>query len=173
MATDTIAYVAVSLDGYIAGDGGTVDFLESYGSEEFDFHGFMSGISGLVMGAKTYEQIVGWGWPYGELPGLVLTNRELPIAEGASIEFGSGNTGDEIMSYAARTSGRVWVVGGGRVIVDGMNAGAIDLLEIYVMPVTLGSGVALFPDVFTGTLTLDESRAFSNGVVMLRYNVSL
>ncbi len=173
MATDTIAYVAVSLDGYIAGDGGTVDFLESYGSDEYDFHGFMAQIGGLVMGAATYEQIVGWGWPYGEVPGLVLTNRDLPIAEGAEIEFASGDTGDEIRAYAEKTSDRVWVVGGGRVIVDGMNAGAIDVLEMYVMPVALGAGVPLFPDVFSGTLTLEESKAFSNGVVMLRYDISI
>ncbi len=118
MATDTIAYVAVSLDGYIAGDDGAVDFLETYGSDEYDFHGFMAQIGGLVMGAATYEQIVGWGWPYGEVPGLVLTSRDLPIAEGAEIEFASGDTGDEIRAYAEKISGRVWVVGGGRVIVD-------------------------------------------------------
>jgi dihydrofolate reductase len=133
----------------------------------------MAQIGGLVMGATTYEQIVGWGWPYGEVPGLVLTSRDLPIAEGAEIEFASGDTGDEIRAYAEKTSGRVWVVGGGRVIVDGMNAGAIDVLEIYVMPVALGAGVPLFPDVFSGTLTLDESTAFTNGVVMLRYDISI
>ena len=173
MATDTIAYVAASLDGYIAGGGGTVDFLESYGSEEYDFHGFMAEVSSVVMGAKTYEQVVGWGWPYGDIPGLVLTNRELPIAEGAAIEFGSGETADEIRAYAAKTSGRLWVVGGGRVIVDGMNAGVIDVLEIYVMPLALGTGVPLFPDAFTGSLTLDESKAFTNGVVMLRYRIAV
>jgi dihydrofolate reductase len=172
MTSDTIAYVAVSLDGYIAGKDGSVGFLDSYGSDEYDFHGFMEGIGGLVMGAATYEQIVGWGWPYGDLPGLVLTSRDLPIAEGAHIEFASGDTGEAIRAYAEKTSARVWVVGGGRVIVDGMNAGAIDVLEVYVMPVTLGAGVPLYPDAFNGTLTLDESKAFTNGVVMLRYRVT-
>lgn len=172
MATDTIAYVAISLDGYIAGEGGSVDFLESFGSEEYDFQGFMAQVGGLVMGSTTYEQIVGWGWPYGDTPGLVLTSRELPTADGAYVEFGSGETGDEISAYAARTESRVWVVGGGRVIIDGMNAGAIDILEMYVMPVALGTGVPLFPEAFSGTLTLTESKPFTNGVVMLRYDVS-
>lgn len=173
MATDTIAYVAVSLDGYIAGDGGTVDFLEAYGSEEYDFHGFMAQVGGLVMGATTYEQIIGWGWPYGNLPGLVLTNRDLDVPEGVDIEFTSGDVGEAIRSYADRTDGRLWIVGGGRVIVDAMNEGVVDVLEIYVMPVALGSGVPLFPSALTAALTLSDASAFSNGAAMLRYDVSV
>jgi dihydrofolate reductase len=133
----------------------------------------MAQVGGLVMGATTYEQIVGWGWPYGDIPGLVLTSRELPVSDGADVEFSSGDTGVEIRKYAAKTEGRVWVVGGGKVIIDGMNAGAIDVLEMYVMPVALGGGVPLFPEAFSGSLTLTESKAFTNGVVMLRYDVSV
>ena len=172
MATDTIAYVAASLDGYIAGDGKTVDFLEDFSSEEYDFDGFMAQIGGLVMGATTYEQVLGWGWPYGDLPALVLTNRELPVPDGVDIEFSSGDTAWAIRAYADNIEGRLWIVGGGRVIIDAMNSGAVDVLEIYVMPVALGSGIPLFPGAFEGALTLTESTAFSNGVVMLRYDVS-
>lgn len=172
MATDIIAYVAASVDGYIAEDGGTVGFLEDYGSEEYDFHGFMDQVGGLAMGAATYEQVIDWGWPYGDLPALVLTNRDLPIPDGVDVEFASGHTGVALANYAGRIENRLWVVGGGRVIVDGMNAGSIDVLEIYVMPVVLGNGVPLFPDAFTGTLALSESKAFTNGVVMNRYDVS-
>ena len=172
MATDTIAYVAASLDGYIAGDGETVDFLEAFGSEEYDFDGFMAQIGGLVMGSTTYEQVLGWGWPYGDLPALVLTSRDLPVPDDVDVEFSSGETGGAIREYAANIEGRLWVVGGGHVIIDAMNSGAVDVLEIYVMPVALGSGIPLFPKAFDGTLTLSESTAFSNGVVMLRYEVS-
>lgn len=172
MADDTIAYVAASVDGYIAGDGETVDFLEEFGSEEYDFHDFMAQIGGLAMGATTYEQVVGWGWPYGEMPALVLTNRDLPVPDGVNIEFASGDTGAAIRACADNIDGRLWIVGGGQVIIDAMNSGAVDVLEIYVMPVALGSGIPLFPKAFAGTLSLSESTAFSNGVVMLRYNVS-
>lgn len=171
MASEVIAYVAVSLDGYIAGDGGTVTFLEEFGSEEYDFHGFMDSIGALVMGSATYEQILGWGWPYGELPSLVLTSREIDTAEGATIAFSREQTGDAIRSYAGITDKRLWVVGGGRVILDGMRQGAIDLLELYVMPVALGSGVPLFPEAFDGALSLTESTAFSNGVLRLKYSI--
>ena len=172
MASEVVAYMAVSLDGYIAGDGGSVTFLEEFGSEEYDFHGFMDSIGALVMGSATYEQVLGWGWPYGELPSLVLTSRDLDIAEGATITFSGESTGDAIRSYSDITDKRLWVVGGGRVIIDGMHQGAIDLLELYVMPVALGSGVPIFPETFEGTLSLIESTAFSNGVVRLRYSTA-
>jgi dihydrofolate reductase len=61
------------------------------------------------------------------------------------------------------------VVGGGEVILDGLRDGAIDTLEMYVMPVVLGSGVPLFPGVYDGPLTLQESEAYGNGVVKLVY----
>ena len=173
MATEVIAYVAVSLDGYIAAADGSVGFLDDYGSEEFDFHGFFATIDAVVMGSTTYEQVLGWGWPYGDTPGLVLTSRDLPVAEGANVSFSSAPTGDAIRAYADGIDQRVWIVGGGRVIVDGMNDGAIDVLELYVMPDALGSGIPLFPDAFEGTLTLSESRPFDNGVVKLVYDVSV
>jgi len=73
MASEVIAYVAVSLDGYIAGKGGTVDFLTEFGSDEYEYDEFVESVGAVVMGSTTYEQILGWGWPYGSTPGLVLT----------------------------------------------------------------------------------------------------
>ncbi len=169
MASEVIAYVAVSLDGYIAQDGGTVDFLERFGSDDYDFQGFLGSVGGLVLGSTTYEQILGWGWPYDNTPGLVLTSRELEIAEGADITFSSEPTGEAIRAYADRTDKRLWVVGGGKVITKGLQQGAIDTLEIYVIPVALGSGVPLFSEPHEGQLTLIDSFAFSNGVVKLVY----
>jgi len=170
MASEVIAYVAVSLDGYIAGDSGTVDFLERFGTDEYGFHGFMDSVGALVLGAATYEQILGWGWPYGDKPGLVLTSRNLEVAEGANITFSSARTGAAIRNYAHSVEGRVWVVGGGKVILDGLREGGIDTLELYVMPVALGSGVPLFPGAYDGPLMLTDSQAFSNGVVKLVYS---
>ena len=172
MASDVVAYVAVSLDGYLAGEDGRVDFLERYPLEEFNFHGFFDGVGALVMGSTTYEQVLGWGWPYGNKPALVLTSRDLDVAEGATITFSSEPTGDAIRSYAATTSERLWVVGGGKVITDGLAAGAIDTLDLYVMPEILGGGIPLFTKAHEGALDLVESNSFANGVVRLVYRAS-
>ena len=44
MATGTIAYVAVSLDGYIAAEDGSVGFLDAYGDADFGFKEFFDSI---------------------------------------------------------------------------------------------------------------------------------
>jgi len=168
-----IAYVAVSLDGFIAEADGGVDFLEGFDSDEYGYDDFLSGIDALIMGATTYEQVLGFGWPYGELPSLVLTNRDLESPEGAHVSFARVPTGEAIRAYAAGFTQGVWVVGGGEVIVAGLDDGAIDTLELYVMPVVLGAGVPLFPRKYRGALTLEATQSFSNGVVMLRYSAQL
>jgi dihydrofolate reductase len=172
MSTEVIAYVAVSLDGYLAGDDGAVDFLEQFGSDEYGFHEFYDGIDAVVMGSATYEQILGFGWPYGNTPGLVLTTRRLSTPEGPEIDFSDEPTGIAIRRYAGLHDGRVWVVGGGKVITEGLLQGAIDVLEMYVMPIVLGSGVPLFSSPYTSRLDLTDTAAFSNGVVKLVYCTS-
>ena len=172
MASEVVAYVAVSLDGYIAAEGGSVDFLHEYASEEYNFHGFFDTLGALVMGSTTYEQVLERGWPYGDIPCLVLTSRELEVVEEAEITFSSAKTADAIKDFAAITYKRIWVVGGGSVITSGIKQGAIDTLELYVMPVALGSGVSLFTESYDEPLNLVDSAAFSNGVVRLVYSTS-
>ncbi len=171
MTDETIAYVAVSLDGYLAADDGTVSFLDDFGSDEFDFAGFFGTVGALAMGSATYEQVLGFGWPYGDRPCLVLTTRKLPVPDGADVVFSREPTGAALASFARRHEGRLWVVGGGQVITAGMDAGAIDTLEIYVMPVGLGSGVPMLTSRTTRALTLVDSTTFGNGVVRLVYRV--
>ena len=144
MASQVIAYVAMSIDGYIAGDEGSVGFLDQFGSDEYGFHEFFDSIDAVVMGSATYEQILGFGWPYGDTPGLVLTTRSLDTPVGPAISFSAEPTGAAIRAYADSFDRRVWVVGGGEVITEGLIQGSIDVLEAYVMPVALGSGVPLF-----------------------------
>ena len=167
MTDDIIAYVATSLDGYLAAPDGTVSFLDDFGSDEYDFDGFFDSIDCLAMGSTTYEQVLGFGWPYGDRPCLVLTTRDLAIPYGADVTFDEGPTGRALRSFAARHHGRLWVVGGGKVITAGITAGAIDTLELFVMPVALGSGTPL-PG---RSLEWRETTPFDNGVVRLVYAV--
>jgi dihydrofolate reductase len=169
MASEVIAYVAVSLDGYIAREDGTSDFLATFGSEEFGFHEFFATIGGVVLGGTTYRRISGRPWPYGAIPGLVLTSRDPEPSGEAELAFSDAPTGDAIRRFAEGVEQRVWVVGGGRVVTDGINQGAIDVLEIHLMPVALGSGVPLFPGPVDVPLDLVASKAYSNSVVRLVY----
>ena len=43
-----------------------------------------------VLGSRTYEHALELGWPYGDTPTVVITNRELPSTR-ESVEFSSGD----------------------------------------------------------------------------------
>lgn len=171
MASNIVAYLAISLDGYIADDDGVVTFLHDFGTEEYKFHDFIAGIGAAVMGATTYEQVLGFGWPYGNMPVLVLTHRDFDTPDGANVTFTSESTGTAIATFAEDMDKRVWIIGGGKVVTAALRAGIVDTLELYTMPVALGSGVPLFDGPYEGSLRLIESHAYSNGVVRLEYEV--
>lgn len=61
--SDVVASLAVTLDGYVCRLDGSVDYLDAYPLEDFDFDAWSSRVGALVMGRTSYEQAVGWGWP--------------------------------------------------------------------------------------------------------------
>ena len=63
------AYIAMSLDGFIARANGDIDFLTVGGSEEneddYGYKDFIDSVDALVMGRKTFEKVLTFGkWPY-------------------------------------------------------------------------------------------------------------
>lgn len=168
--TDVVAMVAVTLDGYVARRDGSVDYLVKYPIADFDFDGFVESIGALIMGSTTYKQTIGWGWEWGDLPTMVLTTRgPLDVPDGANVQFTAAPTADAIRSFSAATQKRLWVFGGGRVITDGLIGGAVDTLDITIMPEAIGSGLPLFAEAYDGPMQLEESTGYSNGAVRLIY----
>jgi hypothetical protein len=68
---EIVYYVAASLDGYIATTEGKVDWLSAFeGTEEdYGYAEFYSTVDALLLGSRTYEQILAFGeWPYSGKP---------------------------------------------------------------------------------------------------------
>lgn len=79
-----ILYIAQSLDGYIARENGMVDWLSGEGKEEnedFGYEEFLSGIDTVIMGRRTYEQIINDlspdKWPYEGKKSYVFTKNRI------------------------------------------------------------------------------------------------
>ncbi len=172
-ASDVVALLAITLDGYIARADGSVDFLDAHPVEEFDFDEFADTVGGLVMGRHTYEQTVGFGWTWGARPTTVLTTRQnLEVPAGADIWFSSEPTADAIRALAAECDQRVWVFGGGRVVTDGILGGAVDTLDLTIVPEVLGAGLPLFTAPVPGPFRLVESIRYSGGANRLVYDLT-
>ncbi len=163
-------FIATSLDGFIARQDGTFDFLsivESPG-EDYGFAEFFGSVDVLVVGRHTYETALAFPeWPYAGKRCIVLTHRETPSVHGE--HFFAGAAAALVEQLALGGAQRLYV-DGGAVIRDFLVADLIDDLTLSIVPVLLGSGIALFgAEVPEQRLTLETSRSYPSGLVQLRY----
>lgn len=192
MAT-TVYYCACSLDGYIAGDDDSLDWLTGYQgsfegegaeadpmSEGGPYEEFYGDVRALVMGSATYEWILdhldlagGGGWPYRDKPCWVLSSRELSLPEGDGVDVRvvDASVGELYGEMAAAAGeGVLWIVGGGGVASQFADEGRLDEVHLTVVPVVLGTGKSLFERPLPGgPMRLTGTRTFKNGMVELRY----
>lgn len=166
-------YVATSLDGFIADRDGSVDWLAPYDARFYGYEKFLGEIGALVMGRRTFELIRATGeeWPYRGKPVFVLSSQALgrlplnvaPVARGM---------GESLHQARKATSRDIWVVGGAVTMQSALDDGYVDVMEIFLVPVLLGSGLNLLNDLIRRPqLVFDGSETFPDGVVKLRYRV--
>lgn len=164
------AHLAASVDGFIADRNGSVDWLAPFRSISDGAEAFLAGIGTLVMGRATYEaNRAGGGWPYGGRRCLVVTSRSIDAAPDG-VETWLGDLAMLADDLREAPGGDVWVVGGGKAIRAFLDLGAIDYLDLFVVPLLLGDGRALFVPSEIGTrLTLLTSKVYPDGVARLGY----
>jgi dihydrofolate reductase len=182
--TTTQYYTATSIDGFIADQNNSLDWLFESGEGNAAFGDFFLQIGAFVMGATTYEWIWAheklddhpekWAEWYGTTPAWVFTHRELPRLPGANVTFVSGDVRPVHEAMMAAAAGRnIWVVGGGELAGCFADHGLLDELIVTVVPVVLGAGKPLFDRRLPGgPMQLTGTRPFDSGMVEVRYTLS-
>jgi dihydrofolate reductase len=124
----------------------------------------------LVMGRKTYETAVGFDpWPYAGKRCVVLTH-EAPASRHGE-EFYAGDLVALVERFGTQSAKRVYI-DGGEVIAQFLAAGLVDDVTVSVIPVMLGAGRPLAPNIGNDVrLRLTEPRAFESGLVQVSYRV--
>lgn len=177
-------YAATSLDGFIATTDHSLDWLMQFGSlDGTSYDSFIRDVGALAMGASTYEWLLrelakpgptgqAQPWPYTQ-PAWVFTSRALPVVAGADVRFVRGDVAPVHQDMLAAANGRnVWIVGGGELAGNFLDAGLLDELIVQVMPVTLGSGLPLLPRrIVQPALKLTSAVPYKNTFVEMRYDV--
>ncbi len=176
-------YTATSLDGFIATEDDSLDWLFPLGDvNDTSYPDFIAGVGALAMGSATYEWMLrhaqtvaaeaGSPWPYTQ-PVWVFTHRTLPAVPGADLHFVRGDVRPVHSAMRAAAGSRnIWVVGGGDLAGQFHDAGLLDELIVQVGSVTLGRGKPLFPRRLTRPpLTLVSVRQVGTGFAELRYRV--
>ncbi len=157
--TKTQYYTGTSIDGFIADQDNSLDWLfeADRGSEGADHFGeFFTAVGAMCMGATTYEWVLEhdqlmehpekWRDYYGGTRCWIFTHRDLPEIPGANLSFVSGDVEPVHTEMVAAAAGRnVWVVGGGELAGMFADRGRLDEIILSVAPVFLGSGAPLLP----------------------------
>lgn len=174
--------MTVSLDGYIAGPDGAIDW--SVPDEElFRFHHqHVQEIGVHLCGRRLYETMVYWETAEesplaAEQVEFAQTWKALPkVVFSTTLESVVGNTtlartgvGEEV-SRLKEQPGKDIAVGGAGLARACMELELIDEWRLFVSPTLLGGGTPYFPPLETGiNLELIETRTFGSRVVYLRY----
>lgn len=177
-------YTATSLDGFIATEDDSLDWLFPLGDiNETSYPAFIADVGALAMGSATYEWMLrhaqtvaaetGSAWPYKQ-PTWVFTSRTLPAVPGADLHFARGDVEPvHAVMRAAAGSKNIWIVGGGDLAGQFHDAGLLDEVIVQVGSVTLGKGKPLFPRRVTSPpLQLMSVRQVGTGFAELRYRVA-
>lgn len=175
---------ACSLDGFIADEHNSLAWLFATEGGDVPDDGLLPANAGvLVQGSTTYEWVLEesgllahperWQEFYGDKPTFVFTSRDLPKPAGADITFVSGSVTDVLPLLRVAAGERdIWVVGGGDLAGQFLDAGALDEIAVSIAPVTLGGGAPLFPRrVESDRLTLVSASA-AGQFARLRYRVT-
>ena len=186
-----IAALQTTLDGYIEGPRGELDWIENW-EDPYDL---MGRVDACILGRGMYpgyEEY--WGAlladPTRPLPftGKVATKGEVDYARFAertphivlSRTLDKTNWKNtrivrdvEAIRRLKQESGKdMYAVGGAALVGSLMNTGLVDEIQIVVQPIVLGDGKALFKDVKERhRLKLTEAKRLHAGMVRLTYSI--
>lgn len=176
-------YTATSLDGFIATEDDSLDWLFPLGDiNDTSYPAFIAEVGALAMGSATYEWMLrhaqtiaaetGTAWPYTQ-PTWVFSSRTLPSIPGANLHFVRGEVQPVHAAMRLAAGDRnIWLVGGGDLAGQFHDAGLLDEIIVQVGSVTLGQGKPLFPRrLASPPMQLVSVRQVGTGFAELRYLV--
>jgi dihydrofolate reductase len=163
--------VVASLDGYIAGPNGEIDWIIP--NSEIDLAEVFSRFDTILVGRKTFEVMHRAGRE--TMPGMqtVVFSRTLRPKDHPNITIISKNAHESLSKLRAKPGKDLWLFGGGELFRDLLEAKMVDGIDLAVMPVLLGGGTPLLPPpAARATLKLVKSKTFKAGIVSLEYAVN-
>lgn len=180
MKRKIILDLAVTLDGFIEGKNGEVDWCIM--DDELGFDEFLYQIDTIFYGRKSYDL---WGqftpdnidsdaskglWELVHRKQKYVFSRTRKGTDHKAI-FINDNVLEEVNKIRNKPGKDIWLYGGASLITSFIHLGLVDEFRLSVHPVVLGEGKPLFADIKQRlNLKLVNTRTFSSGVVQLIYH---
>ena len=170
------ARMSMSADGYVTTPGGWPALVADPAFEHRRSHGvaeFLESCEAALMGRTTFEPaLTNDTWPWPGLEVFVLASA--PVAgtpDHVTVESDPQRLLERLRQ--ANRGGDVHLVGGPRTIETFRALGALDTLELVVLPILPGDGMRLSPPLDPqAALTLERERALPGGSVEIVYSVA-
>lgn len=164
---------AMSVDGYIAGPNGEHDWIVM--DPDLDFAGMTARFDTFLIGRKTFEVMKRMGNDVKSFRGIqnIVCSRTLKASEHPQVTVSAD--AEQLVADLRTKPGRdIAIFGGGELFRSLLAAGLVDGVEVSLIPVLLGGGIALLPSPATrATLRLRKHRVYEKtGTVGLEYDIN-
>ncbi|WP_404469237.1 dihydrofolate reductase family protein [Sutcliffiella horikoshii] len=172
--------LAVTLDGFIEGNNGEVDWCIM--DPDMEFTKFLNEIDTIFYGRKSYDL---WGqyipktedsemdkemWNLVHSKEKYVFSKRKKETDNKAI-FINEKIPEEVLKLKEKPGKDIWLYGGASLITTFINLGLVDEFRLSVHPVVLGEGKPLFVNIKERlNLNLVHTRTFSSGVVQLTYH---
>jgi dihydrofolate reductase len=183
-----ILFMHVSLDGFIAGPNGELDWI--FYDKEMENHAkqVMGKVDTAIYGRVTYQMMESF-WPtvpsnpdssqhelehadWVEHVSKIVISKSLDKAEWNNTTLIKNNITDEISKLKQLPGKDMMIFGSPRLSHYFMQLGLIDEFQLTLNPIVLGSGTPLFKDINESfKLKLLSSKPFDSGVIALHYQI--
>ncbi len=174
--------LAVTLDGFIEGPQGEVDWCIM--DAEMGFNDFLNTIDTIFYGRKSYDL---WG-QYSpkaeesevdkELWDIVHSKEKIVFSRNQkgndqNVQYINDSIFEEVSKIQNKPGKDIWLYGGAGLITSFIQLGLVDEFRLSVHPVVLGEGKPLFNDINQRVnLKLVDTKRYNSGVVQLIYHLN-
>ena len=162
--------IATSLDGFIAGPNGEIDWLFTDG--DYGLSDFFKTIDSTLIGNKTYQLMLKMGENgYSGMTNYVFT-RKPTESKSDNVIFVSDNIVEFVRQLKDKDGKNIWLVGGGEIANVFFAASLVDEMILSVHPIILGDGIPLFKRSKRIDYKLTDCIKYPSGLVQLLYRLS-
>jgi len=176
-------YTAASINGYLADENNSLEWLFQFGEIESmkdHYPLFIKDVGAIAMGSTTYQWVVDYEnmtehpgkWPYN-VPAWVFSHRKLPLIQDADIRFVQGDVLPVFREMQKAAGNKnIWLTGGGDLVGQFHDHGLLDEIILTIAPVMLTSGAPLLPrNIITPALKLIDIQKHGDVFATLTYQV--
>ena len=164
--------VASSVDGFIAGPDGQIDWIVI--DPELDFAAMFAQFDTLLIGRRTFTAMAQAG-PVDAFPGITtyVFSRTLRQKDYPGVTIVNDDAAATVARLRERAGKDIALYGGGGLFRSLLDAGQVDTVELSLIPVLLGGGIPLLPPPYGSVpLTLIHQKVLeTTGTISLEYAI--